>query len=231
MPSTEQVREMFNQISFTYDRVNRIVSLGQDLRWRRQLARHLPLQPHLTLVDLATGTGDQLLTLFQEGASIQRGVGVDIAAEMLVLARSKFQHSPYAARAEFLQANAEKLPFKSELFDAATFSFGIRNVSNPLQTLTEMLRVLKPKGRALILEFSLPSKLVRPFFLFYLRRILPWLGRVFSKNPSAYRYLNQTIESFYAKEDFLQLMKKAGFSKVRACPMNFGSVILYIGEK
>lgn len=231
MPPKEEVREMFNKISLTYDRVNRIVSLGQDLRWRRRLAQHLPLKPHLELLDLATGTGDQLLSLFQEGASIQRGVGVDIATEMLILARGKFEATPYAQKVEFLQADAEALPFKSERFDAATFSFGIRNVANPRQALGEMFRILKRDGRALILEFSLPPRWIRPPFLFYLRYVLPHLGGFLSRKPEAYRYLNQTIEKFHTKESFLKLMEEVGFRKVEGRSMNFGSVTLYVGEK
>jgi demethylmenaquinone methyltransferase/2-methoxy-6-polyprenyl-1,4-benzoquinol methylase len=116
-------------------------------------------------------------------------------------------------------------------FDAATFSFGIRNVSDPLRALKEIHRILKPKGRSLVLEFSLPPKPIRGFFLFYLRHILPRIAGFISKNYQAYRYLNQTIEHFPSGKEFCLLMKEAGFLRLREIPMNLGSVTLYVGEK
>ncbi len=216
---------MFNQISKTYDRVNRILSLGQDLRWRKQVARELPLRAHLDVLDIATGTGDQLGALLQAGCSIRRAVGVDLADEMLGLARKKFP------QIEFLHADAQNLPFADQTFDATTISFGIRNIPDPVQALREMHRVLKPNGKTLVLEFSLPSRWIRPFFLLYLRKILPWLGGFFSKEKKAYVYLNQTIESFPSGENFCALMREAGFRTVSRKTMNFGAVTLYIGEK
>lgn len=216
---------MFNQIAKTYDRVNRILSLGQDLRWRRRLARSLPLRPHLEVLDLATGTGDQIGALLESGGSIRRAVGIDVADEMLALARKKFPE------VEFLHADAQALPFAEKSFDAVTISFGIRNVPEPVRALREMHRVLKPRGRALVLEFSMPSVWVRPMFLLYLRKVLPWLGGVFSREKKAYQYLNRTIEKFPSGEKFCELMKQAGFQTVSCKKMNFGAVSLYIGEK
>ena len=145
---------------------------------------------------------------------------------MLEIAKRKIP-----AKMEFFRADAEKLPFKNMNFDAATFSFGIRNVTDPLRSLKEIYRVLKPKGRCLILEFSLPPKPIRGFFLFYLRHILPRIGGLISRNRSAYRYLNQTIEHFPSGKEFCLLMKEAGFGRLREIPMNLGSVTLYVGEK
>lgn len=227
--SSSEVRDMFNRISKTYDLVNRVLSLGQDTRWRKQVARHLPLRPHLELLDLATGTGDQLATIFQAGTSIRHAFGVDVAEEMLKIGRKKLAHLGKVV--ELIQADAQELPFAPNRFDAATFSFGIRNVANPSEALREIYRVLKPQGRCLILEFSMPPRLIRPFFLFYLRKILPRLGGWFSKQSEAYRYLNRTIESFPSKEAFLALMRNAGFLNLRRHTMNFGAVTLYIGEK
>jgi len=216
---------MFNQIAKTYDRVNRIVSLGQDLRWRRCVARHLPLRPHLEVLDLATGTGDQIGALLGSGGSIRRAVGIDVADEMLALARQKFPE------VEFLHADAQSLPFAEKSFDAVTISFGIRNVPEPVRALREMHRVLKPRGRALVLEFSMPSLWVRPIFLLYLRKVMPWLGKVFSRDKKAYQYLNRTIERFPSGEKFCELMKQVGFQTVSFKTMNLGGVSLYIGEK
>ncbi len=223
--------KMFNRISGTYDWVNRVLSLGQDLRWRSKVARHLPLRPHLEVLDLATGTGDQLLALCRAGLSIHRMVGIDLAQDMMEIGRKKFQKAPFAKSVEFICADAQNLPFKEGQFDAATFSFGIRNVPNPLQALREMHRTLKPNGKALILEFSIPSKWIRPFFLFYLRNILPKVGGLLSRQIEAYRYLNRTIEAFPSGDAFCALMKEAGFEEPKTYPMNLGSVTLYVGEK
>ncbi len=223
----QKVRDMFNEISPTYDRVNRLLSLGRDLSWRKKVARHLPLRPHLQILDLATGTGDQLIALFKAGASIHRAVGLDIAEEMLAIGRKKTTSYPI----ELQLGNAEQIPFQDHLFDAVTISFGIRNVEDPAKALREMHRVLKPTGRCLILEFSMPPKGIRPFFLFYLRHVLPRLGGLLSQKGAAYRYLNQTIEAFPSGQSFLALMQTAGFTNLKRYSMNFGSVSLYVGEK
>ena len=222
---------MFDQISPTYDRVNRILSFGQDLQWRNKVASHLPDRPNLSLLDLASGTGDQLLSLFESGRSIERAIGIDIAEKMLEIARAKLKVKPYRDKVLLQTADALALPFAENSFDAASFSFGIRNVSHPAKSIEEIYRVLKPKGRVLILEFSLPKQPFRALYLTYLRYILPTLGGMLSKQPSAYRYLNKTIESFPSGDAFLALLKAAGFRESRAHPMAGGAVTLYIGEK
>jgi len=222
------VPKMFDAISPTYDLVNRILSLGQDFRWRKKVAKFLPLKPHLEILDLATGTGDQIAALYRSGASIHKAVGIDLAEEMLAIGRTKLKTIPSV---ELRRGDAQKLVFGNESFDAATFSFGIRNVPDPLASLKEIHRVLRKRGKCLILEFSMPDRLIRPFFLFYLRKILPRLGGILSKNFAAYKYLNQTIETFPSGESFLALMKNAGFNSLKRIPMNFGSVTLYVGEK
>lgn len=225
-PSRENVWKMFDAISPTYDRTNRIISFGMDQRWRAKVASFLPPQKNLKVLDLATGTGDQALALIKSQSSIQSITGIDLSKEMLEIARRKIP-----CKMQFLVADAEKLPFKDRSFDAATFSFGIRNVSDPLKALNEIYRVLKPKGRCLILEFSLPPQPIRPFFLFYLRHVLPIVAGLISKNRSAYQYLNRTIEHFPSGKAFCQLMKEADFGRLKEVPMNLGSVTLYIGEK
>lgn len=222
----EHVSKMFNEISPTYDRTNRIISFGMDLRWRKKVAQFLPPYKNLKILDLATGTGDQALALIQSQASIQSITGIDLAKEMLEIAKRKIP-----SKMQFLVADAEKLPFRDETFDATTFSFGIRNVSSPLKALQEIYRVLKPKGRCLILEFSMPPQPIRSFFLFYLRHVLPPIAQMISKNRSAYQYLNRTIEHFPSGKEFCYLMKEAHLSRIQMIPMNLGSVTLYVGEK
>lgn len=225
-PSRENVWKMFDEISPTYDRTNRIISFGMDQRWRNRVAEYLPPQKNLKILDLATGTGDQALALIKSQASIDSITGIDLSSEMLAIAKKKIP-----TKMQFLTADAEKLPFKAMSFDAATFSFGIRNVTDPLKSLKSIYRVLKPKGRCLILEFSLPPWPLRSFFLFYLRYVLPIIAGMISKKRSAYQYLNRTIEHFPCGKEFCLLMKEAGFERLKQVPMNLGSVTLYIGEK
>lgn len=225
-PSKQDAWKMFDLISPTYDRINRILSFGMDRRWRKRVADYLPEQKNLKILDLATGTGDQALALSQSKASIDSIVAIDLATEMLELAKKK-----EIPKTKFLRADAEKLPFPDEQFHAATFSFGIRNVPHPLLALQNIYRVLKPKGRCLILEFSLPPPPFRPLYLLYLRHILPRIGGRLSRNPEAYRYLNETIETFPSGKSFCLLMKEAGFIRLKALPLAFGGVTLYLGDK
>lgn len=224
-PTRKDSWKMFDRISQTYDRTNRILSLGMDLSWRKKLNKHLPDQKDLKILDLATGTGDQAIAFLKSKASIHSITGIDLSKEMLELAKKKVPD------VEFIEADAQKIPFPKEAFNAVSFSFGIRNVPSPTTALEEIYRVLKPNGRCLILEFSLPPKPIRTFYLFYLRHILPRIGGLISKNKEAYSYLNQTIEHFPSGNDFCLLMKGAGFNRVQAIPMNLGTVTLYVGEK
>lgn len=221
--------KMFNQIAPTYDRINRILSLGLDQNWRKQVVKYLPLEKPLQILDLATGTGDQLLASLKSHATIQKATGIDLAKEMLSIAESKL--SCYKDKIELLQADAQNLPFQENTFDAATFSFGIRNVPNPLLSLQEIYRTLKPGGICLILEFSLPPKPIRTPYLLYLRHILPRLGNFLSKQPSAYTYLNQTIETFPTGPAFVKFMQQASFKNITFKQFTFGTVTLYIGRK
>ena len=223
--------KMFDRISPTYDKVNRILSLGRDRQWRQTVSRFLPEGKNLRLLDLATGTGDQLIALFESSASIASAIGIDLSNEMMEIGKEKIGHKTYSNRIEWRRADAEELPFEANTFDAATFSFGIRNVTDPRRSLTEIYRTLKPKGRCLILEFSLPPQPMKTFFLLYLRHILPRVGGYLSKAPSAYRYLNQTIETFPSGRSFCQLLQEAKFRHVSLHRMALGAVTLYVGEK
>lgn len=225
-PLREDVWKLFDLISPSYDRINRILSFGMDQKWRKKLALSLPLKKGLKILDLATGTGEQAVALLQSGASIESITAIDLSAQMMELAKKKV-----GDKVRFIRADAENLPFGNDQFDAASFSFGIRNVTDPLRSLEAIHRVLKPKGRCLILEFSLPPSPIRPFYLFYLRHLLPRIGGMLSRNQAAYRYLNETIEHFPFGKEFCLLMKRAGFTRLQATPMALGAVTLYSGEK
>ncbi|HSW72322.1 MAG TPA: bifunctional demethylmenaquinone methyltransferase/2-methoxy-6-polyprenyl-1,4-benzoquinol methylase UbiE [Chlamydiales bacterium] len=224
----QEIVNMFNEISSTYDRINLLLSFGQDRSWRKKMASLIPQKKGLSHLDLATGTGDQILSLWQHSSNLERSVGIDPAEKMLVIAKEKLKGLP----AEFQVGFAEKIPSPEMSFDLVTISFGIRNTENPQLALQEMYRVLKPGGRALILEFSLPSNpLIKAAHLFYLRNFVPFIGGLFSKSPSSYRYLNETIEKFPYGNAFLNWMDKAGFKNTKSHPLTFGAVSIYSGDK
>ncbi len=220
--------KMFDEIATSYDRINRVLSLGMDKAWRRKLIKSLPDKKNMELLDLATGTADQLLSLLNSGASIKQACGIDLSKEMLEIGRKKVADKK---NVKLIEADAQELPFKENTFDVATFSFGIRNVPDPLQSLKEIYRTLKPSGKCLILEFSLPPQPIKSAYLLYLRHLLPFLGGLLSKNKQAYTYLNQTIETFPYGEAFTHLMREASFTKLKIHPMALGAVTLYEGTK
>lgn len=234
LASKKESWKLFNQIAPTYDLLNRLLSAGIDRRWRRKVANLLPSAPApLRVLDLATGTGEQLLTLLKmQPARITSATGADLSEGMLALARTKSLPSPSCAIPTWVHASAESLPFPNESFETVTISFGIRNVENTLLGLREIYRVLTPGGRALILEFSLPTNfLFRQGYLFYFRHLLPRIGGWVSGKKDAYRYLNTTVEDFPYGQAFLNLLQEAGFEKTRSIPLTFGIASLYIAEK
>lgn len=229
--SQKESWKMFDQIASTYDKLNHILSLNMDLVWRKKLTHYLPKNMPLYLLDLATGTGDQLFTILKERPQTQKIIGLDLSQEMLKIAKKKQVQSLHKNQIEFIHADAIQIPFQDNTFDAVTFSFGIRNVADPLASLSEIWRVLKPKGKALILEFSIPSPPFSYFYLAYLRYILPSIGALFSKQKDAYLYLNKTIETFPSGSVFCSLMQQSGFDTVFKKSMAFGAVTLYVGQK
>lgn len=232
-PSRREVWRMFDRIAPKYDRVNRILSFGIDRSWRDRMACELPSRPRLRVLDLATGTGDQLLTFAGSPAvDMAEGVGMDLAEEMLDLGREKIDAADLSDCLVLETGDATKVPVEDDSFDATSISFGIRNVENMDEVLREMYRVLKVDGRTLILEFSMPpNPMVRGLHLFYLRHVLPRVGGWVSGDLAAYQYLNETIETFPCGESFCHRMREAGFVNVRAIPLTFGIVSLYRGDK
>lgn len=230
MKSRHRIIEMFDKISPTYDKTNRILSFGLDRVWRKAVKRYIPKRSNLHLLDLATGTCDQILSL-KDHPNIAKFKGIDLSNKMLKIGQEKINSCNLQDRVDLELGNALNIPYTEE-FDVVTMSFGIRNVTDPQKCLKEIHRVLKPKGKALILEFSIPqNRLVKPLFLFYLKTLLPRLGRYFSKDKKAYDYLNETIQNFLSTEEFLISMKEAGFTRYTKKSLNLGSVTLYIGEK
>lgn len=230
--SRENIHLLFNEVATTYDKINAILSFGIDKYWRKKISTFVPKNSTLTLLDLATGTGDQLFSLIKHRKNITKAVGIDLAGKMLAIAKEKSEKMHLSKKTEFLEASALQIPFEENSFDLLTMSFGIRNVTSISSCFSEMLRVLKPHGKVYILEFSLPkSKLFKFFYLFYLRKVLPSLGKLLSKNNKAYSYLNQTIETFPYGNAFCEKLKESGFSNVKSMPLTFGIVHLYSAEK
>ncbi len=230
--SREEVWKMFDRISPRYDLVNRLLSFGIDHHWRRQLIRHLPQEKGLRLLDLATGTGDQLITIVKRAKQVETALGLDMSQEMVRMGQRKIIDKPYTHRITLMEGDATSIALDKEAVDCVTMSFGIRNVTSVEKCLEECFRVLTPSGKVMILEFSMPkNRLIRGLHLFYLRHVLPLVGGLVSRDPKAYRYLNKTIETFPYGEAFCAKLKAAGFYQVKAYPMTFGAATLYIGEK
>jgi demethylmenaquinone methyltransferase/2-methoxy-6-polyprenyl-1,4-benzoquinol methylase len=232
-PSRLKVRQMFDRIAGRYDLINHLLSFRQDIRWRRRIAQYLPERSGLRLLDVATGTADQIITLYKtSGNKIASSCGVDMSEQMLAIGRKKMLKNFPEAKVDLKTGDAIALPFNDCLFDIVTISFGIRNVTDVNKSLQEMFRVLRPSGRLLILEFSLPQNyFVKKLYLFYFRYILPWLGGIISGDLHAYRYLNETVETFPYGKDFAQMIRATGFSELRVVPLTCGIASIYCAEK
>ncbi len=222
---------LFDAISPRYDFLNRLLSWGQDLRWRREIGRYLPQNEELTVLDLATGTADVLITLVEQH-NIAQAYGLDRSHKMLEIGRKKIAAKGLTGTIRLQEGDAHAISYAGNMFSAVTMAFGIRNMANPQKVLKECFRVLKMGGRALVLEFSLPpNPVVRFFHLLYLRYVVPFIGYVFSGNTQAYKYLNETIETFPSGDDFLKMMQDAGFKNLQVHPLLFGAASIYQGDK
>lgn len=231
-PSAVESWKMFDRIASRYDLLNRLLSFRQDVGWRKRMARRLPEGDALHVLDLATGTCDVLLGLYRETGRISKGVGLDMSANMLTLGRDKLERQRVLGPLTLLRADAEEIALRDNTFDAATIAFGIRNVPDVPKALRDIRRTLKPNGRALILEFSLPAnRMFRALYLFYFRHVLPAVGGLVSGDRSAYQYLNASVEQFPYGEAFCELLRDAGYRNVAATPLTFGIATLYEGEK
>lgn len=223
---------MFDRIAHRYDFLNRSLSFGRDVAWRKRLRKHLPTDRELLVVDLATGTADQILFLLEGPAKIREAKGYDLSEEMLSIGREKIAQKGVGDVVSLHTGDAMKSPQADGTADVITISFGIRNVEDVPTALADMRRALVPGGKLLILECSLPpNRLMRRAYLLYFRHVLPKLGGLVSGDAYAYNYLNKTVETFPCGEAFCQLMRDAGFEDVAAEPMTFGVATLYSGVK
>ncbi len=219
---------MFDGIARRYDFLNGFLSLGTDRRWRRKAVRQLEKTRPARIIDIATGTGDLALELLRLRPS--RIVGVDISARMLEIGKQKIVKAGVQEVITLQEGDSEQLDFADMSFDAATVAFGVRNFENVNKGLSEMARVLKPGGQAVILEFAQPERFpVRQLYNFYFNRVLPFLGRVISGNPHAYSYLPRSVGEFPYGDGFLEIMRHAGFSDTKYISLSFGIAAIYTG--
>ena len=231
LPKSESWK-MFNRISSSYDFLNHLFSMGLDIMWRKKISQFLPPNAPLTILDLATGTADVLITLCQSCARVTSAYGLDLADQMLDIGRRKVNKAGLDGKIKLQNADANQIPFAEKYFNVVTMAYGIRNVENPQKVLSEIYRVLQDNGRTLILEFSLPvNRFIKAVYLFYLKHVIPILGSIISGDKSAYRYLNQTIETFPYGSEFCGLLQAAGFKSVQAHPLCFGIVTIYQADK
>ncbi|OHB67679.1 MAG: hypothetical protein A2Y77_04780 [Planctomycetes bacterium RBG_13_62_9] len=223
---------MFDRIAPTYDLLNHLLSLGRDYSWRRRVAGQLGGDGLLDVVDLATGTGDLLISMLRRRPNTARAVGLDISERMLSICREKLHRSGLSERVELVCADASATPFAAGTFDVATMAFGIRNTPDAAGTLQEIHRILKPGGTALVLEFSLPAnRALRWCYLRYLRSVVPRIGSWVSRDQRAYRYLDESIEGFHRPESFCSIMRQAGLREVSVIPLTLGVASIYKGTK
>lgn len=225
------IREMFDRIAPRYDLLNRMLSLGIDRKWRRFAVGQLQVPPDGLVLDIATGTGDVALEAARQTDQSVKIIGSDFTQGMLVLGREKISRSPYRERILLVNAPCESLPHPDRVFDGITIAFGIRNVVDRQQGLREMARVLKPGGRAVILEFATPlNRFFRRIYFFYFLKVLPCLGGLFSQR-SAYQYLPDSVLEFPQREEFAGMMEEAGFRDIRIHNLTGGIVAVHVGSK
>tara|TARA_B110000116_G_scaffold67605_1_gene58230 strand:- start:7458 stop:8174 length:717 start_codon:yes stop_codon:yes gene_type:complete len=221
------VKQMFNDISKTYDLINILSSFGIDRYWRNRLIHKIKLKPSQHLLDVATGTGDVAFGFFKKyNMSV---TGVDIAKNMIEISKKKA--IKYSGNINFIEGDAEDIKFDDSFFDALTISFGFRNLGSYDQALSEFYRVLKNNGKLAILEFSKPtSKWFSPIFKFYFNKVVPRIGALLSRKD-AYLYLPESVDYFLTREDVCKKMTNAGFKNVIYKDYTFGVATLYIGNK
>jgi len=226
----EEVKEMFDNIAHRYDFLNRLLSLGIDIIWRKKAVDFIGKSNPKVILDLATGTGDFAIESLR--LNPDKIIGLDLSNEMMEIGRKKAAEHNASGKVTFLQGDSEKMPFESDYFEAITVGFGVRNFENLQSGLNEMNRVLKPGGKVAILEPGKPDSFpVKQFFEIYFKFILPTVGKFFSKDPRAYSYLPESVNAFPHGDSFIAILEKAGFKNIKFTPLTFGICAFYSCEK
>jgi demethylmenaquinone methyltransferase/2-methoxy-6-polyprenyl-1,4-benzoquinol methylase len=225
-----QVALMFNNIARKYDFLNHFLSMGIDKLWRRKAVKLLKTLEPKRILDIATGTGDFAIANLK--LNPEKVVGIDISTEMLAVGREKIAKKNLQDKIELLEGDSENIQFADHFFDAITVAFGVRNFENLEKGLQEMNRVVRPGGKVVVLEFSKPKKFpVKQIYNFYFFKILPFWGRLVSKDASAYTYLPESVDAFPDDEDFLRIYQDCGFVDCKQIKLSFGIASIYLGTK
>lgn len=225
-----QVTHMFNGISKSYDLLNRIITLGIDTLWRKRLIELVKKERHELVLDIATGTGDLVLALAK--LDTEKIIGLDLSPGMLEIGKQKVKAKGLENRIDMQLGDSEALPYQSASFDVVTIAFGVRNFEHLEKGLEEILRVLKPKGTLVILETAVPkNKIFKALYLFYTQKIMPFIGKLFSKDRSAYQYLSDSAAAFPCGKDFNNILEKIGFIEVEDFPQTLGVSSIYFAKK
>lgn len=231
MSKKEQVADMFDNIAFRYDFLNRFLSAGIDVRWRKAALKQLKGINPKKILDVATGTADVAImaTSVLQPESI---IGIDISDGMLELGRKKIARLGLEQRIELQNGDSETIKFLDNTFDAVTVAFGVRNFEHLEKGLGEILRVLKPGGKLVVLEFSKPkAPVVKQFYNVYMKVVAPTMGKLFSKNRNAYKYLDESIKKFPEGRNFTQILDNLGYRNTYCKPQSAGICSIYCGEK
>lgn len=223
---TAHVANMFNQISKRYDFLNHLLSFGIDKYWRKKVIHFIKRHPHSNILDIATGTGDLALRLAK--LNPKSITGIDISENMLHIAEQKWLKRKINCKISFIKSSCEQMPFQNNSFDCATIAFGIRNFTDINTSLNEIHRVLIPGGQLVILEFSKPRhKVIKSLYYLYFNRILPFIGKIISKNEYAYKYLPASVAAFPEQEEFCKILSEQKFNKIEFKTFTFGVVTIY----
>jgi demethylmenaquinone methyltransferase/2-methoxy-6-polyprenyl-1,4-benzoquinol methylase len=227
----QQVAGMFDQIAFRYDFLNRFLSGGIDIYWRKRAIKELSALQPKKILDVATGTGDVAIMTwkFLKPETI---IGIDISEGMLQLGRAKVANLLLNKQIELLQGDSEAINFPDNTFDAITVAFGVRNFEDLRKGLSEMKRVLKPGGKLVVLEFSKPKQWAfKGFYNLYMRIVTPGIGKLISKNREAYQYLNDSVQKFPEGNDFITIMNTIGYTATYFTKLTGGICTIYCGSK
>jgi demethylmenaquinone methyltransferase/2-methoxy-6-polyprenyl-1,4-benzoquinol methylase len=227
----DHVRDVFDSVATRYDIMNDLMSAGLHRLWKRHTIDEAAARPGHSILDLAGGTGDLALKFARQVGPQGHVVLADINAAMLEQGRRRLVDAGVAGNLTIAQVNAEDLPFDDSSFDRITMAFGLRNVTDKDAALRSMLRVLKPGGKALILEFSQPAKSVKPAYDLYSFKILPLIGKIVAKDEDSYQYLAESIRMHPDQETLLDMMKNAGFERCRYQNLAAGVVALHVGYR
>ncbi len=227
----KQVEEMFDKIAFRYDFLNHLLSAGIDVSWRRKAIKQLKeLNPKVVL-DVATGTGDVAILTYKM-LKTEKIIGIDISDGMLEIGQKKIMKLRLQNHIELLKGDSETISFEDNTFDAVTVAFGVRNFENLEKGLQEILRVLRPGGKLVILEFSRPAlPIIKNFYNFYLNVIAPKIGTIISKNKNAYQYLNDSVQKFPERKIFINILNQLGYRETFYKTLSLGICSIYCGKK